>query len=368
MESRENENETKEIQITENNIKIPIYLNGEKYFVNIYPAKDNINIIFKLDKEKIFTSYFFAKFDLKDFKKLSNLFSEDTNINDIFSHLKLLSKKYIINLLSTNKENKMIIAFQINKNKQIKFPLIKKIVMQKKLNPLIEEQISENKIKLKSLKNQMIKMNKSLNSKNTLIKTLKETISNLNEKLNNISIIHSNNITNNNNSVVSTKNSSSIETFSNSENNSCKDEYQDENKKENNNKNNLNDKKKEEENNNNPNTLFCYDKSQNKKIIEFLIILNIVTIFIVLYILGSNYNLRINFEYDSPNDEDNRLTYYSFVDNSRNYENFRDIFQENLDLQKNKDQGGITNSKIKDEYKENKKKKTQDRIYSYYDY
>jgi hypothetical protein len=56
------------------------------------------------------------------------------------------------------------------------------------------------------------------------------------------------------------------------------------------------------------------------------------------------------------------------VDNSRNYENFRDIFQENLDLQKNKDEGGITNSKIKDEYKENKKKKTQNRIYSYYDY
>ena len=364
----ENENETKEIQITENNIKIPIYLNGEKYLVNIYPSKDNINIIFKLLKEKNITFYFFAKFDLKDFKKLSSLFSEDVNIVDIFSHLKLISKKYIINLLSTRKENKMIISFQINENKQIKFPLIKKIVIQKKLNPLIEEQIGENKIKLKSLKNQVIKMNKSLNIKNTLIQSLNETISTLNEKLNNISVIHSNNITNNNNSVISTKHSSSIETFSNSENNSCKDEYQDDNKKENNSKNNLTDKKKEEKNNNNPNTLFCYDKSQNKKIIEFLIILNIVTILIVLYILGSNYNFRINFEYDSPNDEDNRLTYYSFMDNSRNYENFRDIFQENLDLQKNKDEGGITNSKIKEEYKENKKKKTQDRIYSYYDY
>ena len=361
MESKENENEMKEIQITENNIKIPIYLNGEKYLVNIYPSKDNINIIFKLLKEKIITFYFFAKFDLKDFKKLSTLFSEDVNIDDIFSHLKIISKKYIINLLSTSKQNKMIISFQNNENKLIKFPLIKKIVLQKKLNPLIEEQISENKIKLISLKNQVIKMNKSLNIKNTLIQSLNNTISCLNEKLNNISIIHSNNITNNNNSVISTKHSSSIETFSNSENNSCKDECQDS-------KNNLNEKKKEENNNNNPNTLFCYDKSQNKKIIEFLIILNIVTILIVLYILGSNYNFRINFEYDSSNDDDNRLTYYSFMDNSRNYENFRDIFQENLDLQKNKDEGGITNSKIKDEYKENKKKKTQDRIYSYYDY
>ena len=53
------------------------------------------------------------------------------------------------------------------------------------------------------------------------------------------------------------------------------------------------------------------------------------------------------------------------VNNPRNNENFRDIFQENLDLQKSKEDG-ITNSKIKDEYIENKKKKTQERIYNNY--
>ena len=55
--------------------------------------------------------------------------------------------------------------------------------------------------------------------------------------------------------------------------------------------NNLMDKDKEKniKNNNkdNPNAFFCYDSSQNKKIIEFLIILNVVTISIVLYITSA---------------------------------------------------------------------------------
>ena len=56
------------------------------------------------------------------------------------------------------------------------------------------------------------------------------------------------------------------------------------------------------------------------------------------------------------------------MDNSRNNDNFRDIFQENLDMQKNMDEGGITNSKVKKEFIENKKKKLQDRIYNLYEY
>jgi hypothetical protein len=151
-------------------------------------------------------------------------------------------------------------------------------------------------------------------------------------------------------------------------------------KEKNKNNNTSNKKEKEKDDNKNKdnknvndkdNPLFCYDNSQNKKIIEFLIILNVVTILIVLYILGSNYNLRINFQlepqyYESDNE---RLSYLSYMDNSRNNDNFRDIFQENLDMQKNLDEGGITNSKIKNEYIENKKKKLQERIFfNYYDY
>ena len=376
------ENELKEIIETENNIKIPIYLNEEKYIINIYPSKNNINIIFKLEKEKIISYYFFAKFDLKDFHQLNKVFLIDKNINDIFISLKLLCKSYIINIQPTKKEYKMNIVLQNLENKKIKFTLIKKIVSQEKINPILEEQIEDNKLKLNILRNQIIKMDKLSLLKNDVINKIKSSLTNINNKLNNISTINLNNL-NFSNSTSSTKNSSSIDTISNPENNinninNMGDDYNEDKDKNNNNKNNTSNKKEEEKENNNKNknnndkgdSFFCYDNTQNKKIIEFLIILNVVTILIVLYILGSNYNLRINLEFEPQYYESDkeRLAYLSYMDNSRNNDNFRDIFQENLDMQKNLDEG-ITNSKIKNEYIENKKKKLQERLlYNYYDY
>ena len=393
MENKENEKESNETIISENNIKIPIYLNGEKYIINIYPSKDNINIIFKLEKVKIITYYFLAKFDLKDFQKINKIFIFDKNINDIFTSLNLLCRNYIINLESTIKEYKMIIVFQSKENKKIKFTLFKKIVSQEKINPLLGGQIEDNKIKLNILRNQIIKIDKSSKLKNDIISKIKVSLSNINNKLNNISTINLNNL-NISNSTVSTKNSSSIETISNPENNNninnIEDDYPEEKdikkekekeiekekekEKDKNTQNTQNKKEKEKDNknanNNNNNTFFCYDSSQNKKIIEFLIILNVVTILIVLYILGSNHNLRINLEFEPQyyESDNERLGYLSYMDNSRNNDNFRDIFQENLDMQKNMDEGGITNSKVKKEFIENKKKKLQDRIYNLYEY
>ena len=379
MENKENE--LKEIIETENNIKIPIYLNEEKYIINIYPSKNNINIIFKLEKEKIISYYFFAKFDLKDFHQLNKVFLIDKNINDIFISLKLLCKSYIINIQPTKKEYKMNIVLQNLENKKIKFTLVKKIVSQEKINPILEEQIEDNKLKLNILRNQIIKMDKLSLVKNDVINKIKSSLTNINNKLNNISTINLNNL-NFSNSTSSTKNSSSIDTISNPENNinninNIGDDYNDDKDKNNKNKKDNNNKKEEEKddnknkNNNDKNdSFFCYDNTQNKKIIEFLIILNVVTILIVLYILGSNYNLRINLEFEPQYYESDkeRLAYLSYMDNSRNNDNFRDIFQENLDMQKNLDEG-ITNSKIKNEYIENKKKKLQERLlYNYYDY
>ena len=381
MENKENENELKEISTTENNIKIPIYLNEEKYIINIYPSKNNINIIFKLEKEKIITYYFFAKFDLKDFHQLNKAFLIDKNIKDIFISLKLVLKSYIINIQPTKKEYKMNIVLQNLENKKIKFTLVKKIVSQEKINPILEEQIEDNKLKLNILRNQIIKMDKLSLVKNDVINKIKSSLTNINNKLNNLSTINLNNL-NFSNSTSSTKNSSSIDTISNPENNinninNIGDDYNDDKDKNNKNKKDNNNKKEEEKddnknkNNNDKNdSFFCYDNTQNKKIIEFLIILNVVTILIVLYILGSNYNLRINLEFEPQYYESDkeRLAYLSYMDNSRNNDNFRDIFQENLDMQKNLEEG-ITNSKIKNEYIENKKKKLQERLlYNYYDY
>ena len=142
MEFRENENDSKEIHITDDKIKVPHYYKNEKYLISIYLSSDNININFKLEKEKIQTYYFFEKFDLRDLKQKSKLFLQDANIKDIFVKLKEISNTYFIDL--EIKGIKISIIFKnIITNEVLKLTLRKKIVSQKKLNNLIEEQLGE---------------------------------------------------------------------------------------------------------------------------------------------------------------------------------------------------------------------------------
>ena len=383
--------------MTTDKIKIPHYYKNEKYLISIYISKDNININFKLEKEKIQTYYFFEKFDLRDLNQKSKLFLIYTNIKEIFVKLKEISNSYFIDL--EIKGNKISIIFKnISTNAVIKFALRKKIVSQKKINNLIEEQLGDNTSKLNIIKNQIIKTDKSINIKNDIINNIRTRITKINDTLNNIPIISTNN-----NSIInsSTKNSSTNE--SNSENNSNhnnEDEYQETmndsnninqtnqnqnqkpetNNNVNNNKNiNNNNTKKNDNNNNNKindnnlDTFFCFDKNdpaQNKKIIELLIILNVVTIVIVLYILSSVYNFRLNLDPDAMNEneddyDDSKLTYLTFLRRPRNDEqNFRDIFQEDLDLL-NKGDDGITSSSQKEEYLDKKGKKNNERYFYY---
>ena len=394
MEFRENEYDSKEILMTTDKIKIPHYYKNEKYLISIYISKDNININFKLEKEKIQTYYFFEKFDLRDLNQKSKLFLTYTNIKEIFVKLKEISNSYFIDL--EIKGNKISIIFKnISTNAVIKFALRKKIVSQKKINNLIEEQLGDNTSKLNIIKNQIIKTDKSINIKNDIINNIRTRITKINDTLNNIPIISTNN-----NSIInsSTKNSSTNE--SNSENNSNhnnEDEYQETmndsnninqtnqnqnqkpetNNNVNNNKNINNNTKKNDNNNkindNNLDTFFCFDKNdpaQNKKIIELLIILNVVTIVIVLYILSSVYNFRLNLDPDAMNEneddyDDSKLTYLTFLRRPRNDEqNFRDIFQEDLDLL-NKGDDGITSSSHKEEYLDKKGKKNNERYFYY---
>ena len=394
MEFRENEYDSKEILMTTDKIKIPHYYKNEKYLISIYISTDNININFKLEKEKIQTYYFFEKFDLRDLNQKSKLFLTYTNIKEIFVKLKEISNSYFIDL--EIKGNKISIIFKnISTNAVIKFALRKKIVSQKKINNLIEEQLGDNTSKLNIIKNQIIKTDKSINIKNDIINNIRTRITKINDTLNNIPIISTNN-----NSIInsSTKNSSTNE--SNSENNSNhnnEDEYQETmndsnninqtnqnqnqkpetNNNVNNNKNINNNTKKNDNNNknndNNLDTFFCFDKNdpaQNKKIIELLIILNVVTIVIVLYILSSVYNFRLNLDPDAMNEneddyDDSKLTYLTFLRRPRNDEqNFRDIFQEDLDLL-NKGDDGITSSSHKEEYLDKKGKKNNERYFYY---
>ena len=386
MEFRENDNDSKEIEITKDNIKIPLYYKDEKYTINIYPSKDNINIIFKLQKNNIFTYYFFEKFDLRDFNQKSKLFIDIINIHDIFLELKDISKAYFINL--ENKDIKMNIIFKsndINSKIAFKLPLKKKIVSQNKLNSLLVEKIIDNTIKLNNIKNQSIKIDSTLEIKKDIINNINTNIEKINNTLNNISIINFNNNTNTINSV-STKNSSTNESNSeNNSNNNNEDEYQEamndsdiNNKKEDKNVSNIN---KKEDNNNNSNnddiknennsdSFFCLeknDRSQNKKLIELLIIFNVIIIIVALYILSS-VNVEGNYDMDSLSGDDyddinnNRLAYLSFLNNLRNEKNknYKDMLQDDL---QNKGDDGITSSTIKEEYIDKNKKKPTRYIY-----
>lgn len=386
MEIKENDNNFKNILDENNILKILLNINEEKYLLKIYLSNDNINLIFKLEKEKIQTYYYFEKFDLRDFRQTNKTFLSDINIHEVFLHLKDIAKKSIITL--EKKEMKVNITFKIKCEEKYVFGFVlrKKIVAQDRLNPLLVEQIQDNKSKINTLKKQIIKFDNSLQIKNDIINNINNKITNLNNILNNISL----NSVNNSNS---TKNSSSNEDNSentSSINNNNEDEDEDENSKNNTNstrevdskrgkknkKKNKNIYKKSKfgqhdnkNNNNNDSDVFCFESMeifQNKKVIELLIILNVVTILIVMYILGSIYNLKSNLDYDKIKDEDfmNKLAYLSFDDdsNDEDFGNYRDIFRENMDLQlKKKEEERITSSKMKEELLDDRKRKIIER-------
>ena len=391
MDSKDNENELKGIQEEKDLIKAPLYLKEEKYLLEVFPSKDKNNIAFKLEKEKIQTYYFFEKFDLKDLRQKNKIFISDKNPQELFNHLKCIIKKFEIRLEKS--EMKINIFFKSDEDKKYNFKLFlrKKIVSQDRLNPLLVEQIQENKSKIKTLKNQLIKLDNSLQSKNDIINNINNNITNINNILNNINV----NSVNNSNS---TKNSSSNE--DNSENTSINNsinnnDYEDEEENLNNpnlnlqqkeiySKRNTGKKKKKNkniyqkmknmqyENKNNINddkTGFFFDLMeifQNKKVIELLIILNVVTILIVMYILGAIYNLKenLNFDLDKIRDDDymNKVAYLSFSDDSNDEDsgNYRNFFRENLDSQlKKKEEERITSSK--EDFLDDRKRKIQER-------
>ena len=367
MDFKENEADIKETQITNNLIKIPIYYKDEKYIIKIYPSIYNINIIFKLEKDKVLTYYFFEKYDLKDFKQKNKIFLKDSNIKEIFVRLINISKTYFINL-EIKGINMKILFKDFDTNNTFKINLKKKIVSQTKLNPLLEEQIEDNSSKLNIFRKQIIKLDRTSKIKNDLINSINLRIANINNTLNNISIINTN-IANAATNLSSTKNSSSNEENSeNNSNNNNEDEYQESmnstdighlypNSNQNQKQDSSNNNKKEEKNNkndktsgnnnknnsdktnNNFDTFFCFEKNdpaQNKKIIEFLIILNIITIIIVFYMLSSIYTIRTGYDsddnlydYDDNDIINSRLAYLSYLNNKRkeNEQNFRDLFQ-----------------------------------------
>ena len=323
MDFKENDKILKDIQDENNMIKIELNIDEEKYLLKIYPSKDNINIVFKLEKDKIQTYYYFEKFDLRDFRQANKTFISDEDIEGVFIHLRDISKKSQINL--EKKDSKININFKIKNEEKydFKFILRKKIVSQERLNPLLVEQIQDNKSKINILTKQIIKFDNSLQAKNGVINEINSKITKINNILNTLSLNSVNNSNSTKNSSSNEDNSENTSSVNNSNNNDEEEEEENlnmlremdskrggrKNKKKNKNmyKKKYSSYDNKNNNNNNENATFCLESMeifQNKKVIELLIILNVVTILIVMYILGSIYNLKSNLDYDKIKDED----------------------------------------------------------------
>ena len=385
----EQKDDLKETENEKDSIKINLNLNEEKYLLKIYPSRDIINIVFKLEKEKIQTYYYFEKFDLRDFRQTNKVFITDNNIMEVFIHLKQLTESYISTI--EKNEIKMYLLFKEQNNSKLimKFMLRKKILSQEKLNPLLVSQIQDNQSKINILKEQIMKLDNSLQTKNDVITNINNNMTNINSVINNINVINKTKINSNNSSRSNESNSENTNNTSN--NNNENEEVEEEisgndsdihfcqkqepeskrsngkRKKKNKNKYKKVKLAQTETNNNNNDSFFCIESMevfQNKKTIELLFILNVITILVVLYLVGSIYSLKSNLEYEKVRVEDvmNKLAYLSLVDDSNDddYVNLRDLFGDNnIDMSlKMRDEGRIT-STTKEDYMD--KRKMQDK-------
>ena len=389
MELKDDSKETKN---DKDSIKINLILNEEKYLLKIYTSRDKINIVFKLEKEKTQTYYYFEKFDLRDFRQANELFITDNNITEVLIHLKQITENYTSTL--EKKELRMYILFKEQNNSKpiMKFMLRKKILSQDRLNPLLVSQIQENQSKINTLQQQVIKLDNSLKTKNDIITNINNNMTNINSVINNINIINKAKLisTNSTNSNESNSDNTNNTSNNNNDNEEIEEEisgndsdihfYQKQEpepkrsngKRKKKNKNKYKKAKLAQIDNNkinNEDSFFCIESMevfQNKKTIELLFILNIITILVVLYLVGSIYSLRSNLEYEKVKVEDvmNKLAYLSLVDDSNedDYANLRDIFGDNnIDMNlKTRDEGRIT-STTKEDYIEERKRKMQDK-------
>ena len=277
-----------------NIIKKSLALNDDEYTIKIYPAKDRNSIVFKLEPDKLQTYYFYEKFDLRDFKQKNNKqFSTDESIQEIFITLKTLIDKYTIHL---EKNSLKIDVFILNKKETIiSFSLRKKIISQNRLNQFIIEQIQENKSKLKALKKQAIKFDKSIQSQNETINDINNKIDTINNNINNI-INDLNNI-----------NSSIKSSLKNDEEGSEDDETIKEtspmiNLNNNNKISNRSSKSLTLENRDKKDDSTFYVKNigsfQYKNVYLFLIFLNLITLSFIAYLLYYFHNIKneINIE------------------------------------------------------------------------
>ena len=325
-------------------LELKIENDNIKFLLKIFPSKDNISLIFKLEKEKIQTYYYYAKYDLDDFKQISKKFDKEINIKSVYYRM----KDIIINQICKLEKNGLSYKIHfIKKSKETTavFTLRKKIVAQERLNDLLLVQIQNDKNIIKNLKKQIAKLDKNIQNKNDIIDRINNNLNNITDVVNNLNtkIIEAENNTKitpskeNDDEIKKTYPINKEENELLKKNLITQEKKQPEiiddtvgkryvsnnRKKKNKQKNgkNGNNQNKDENNKNktkNEDTFLCFDNDvyKNKKAYEFLIIFNFICILIVMYLLCSIYALKSNLAFDKIKDQDlmKKVTLLSLLD------------------------------------------------------
>ena len=381
----DNENEPKEEENTDI-IKISLNIDEEKYIIKIYSSKDHATIIFKIEQENIQTYYFYEKFDLRDFKQKYKQFIPNNSIQEVFNTLKQMIEKNTTKL--EKKSLKMNISF-LNESETIAtFSLKKKIVSQNRLNPLLVEQIQDNKFKIMALKKQAIKFDELIQNQNDIINNINNKIDTINNNINNII-----NDINNINSTI--KNSFKIEEEKNNnddnKNNIQFKSYSNTNivkikkdkKRNQNNKNNKNENKKENNNENKEDNIIENKEKEeikgnkifninNSKLFYgqfnyFLIAINVITLIFMIHLLYSFFVLKNDFNHEKTKEENFRkkLEIFNFLDdlNDKDLESLEQYLKiQNYLKNNNKTNNNININNYKDKIKPDNRPNTSKEI------
>ena len=416
MDIKDNDNYSQDLQESKDLLLLPLNLEQINYLLKIFPSKDNTSIIFKLEQEKIQTFYYYSKLDINDFHKINKKFISDKTIFNIFLRLKDLTQDYSCLIEKFSLKINILFKKQNSEFSPI-FSLRKKIVNQNKLNSDLVSQIQENKTKIKLLKKQITKLDKSIQSKNSQINNINNTLEKLANIANNINIknIDSNDLDN-----IKPKNKNNDNDNKNNKNTTIKDDETDDlikklytiseqenkllkqnltlkenkssepeiegkrfisNNRKKKNKNKLKEmkfilqkeKEKEESKENQINsddTLFCFeniDVLKNKKIYETLIVFNIMTVLIVMYLLCTIYTLRAETPFERIREQDfmKKIAFLSLLSDNSEDNDVGQMRENIVDFQlKNNDDNNSNSSNHRINHNFSKKKHEELKAFS----
>ena len=324
MNLEENNNEENDIEESKDLLKVCISNDDEKYLLKIFLSKKNESIIFLLEKEKIKTYYYYGKFDFNKLKQINKIFNSDNNIINAFLRIKDIINR--CSCLIEKKSNLIKIFFMRNSQESfLYFKVRKKIVAQNRLNSQIVEEIEENKAKIKMLKKQLTKLDKTIQNKNHLIDNINNNIIKITNIINNVNIKVKNNYKNNNenrkgiNDKIEMAKKELINSSIFLSEKSKRDGKEDKNNKY---KINVSQKQEKSESNQKDKKSTSPPKNEevlkNKKIYETLITFNCISIFIIIYLLYSINNLKSNLNNETMKENDimKKIIFLNSIDDS----------------------------------------------------